>query len=148
LIDLPASRAVSIAPMMDRTDRHFRYLLRLIGPHMLLYTEMVVARAICHGDQARLLEFAAAEHPLALQLGGSEPAVLAAAAVAGAARGYDEINLNIGCPSDRVQSGQFGACLMSNPELLSLFAKGLLHFRNYSILAMPQYHYNWFGMYR
>jgi len=112
---------------MDRTDRHFRYLLRLIGPHMLLYTEMVVARAICHGDQARLLEFAAAEHPLALQLGGSEPAVLAAAAVAGAARGYDEINLNIGCPSDRVQSGQFGACLMSNPELVAECVRAIRH---------------------
>ena len=113
---LAASRALSIAPMMDRTDRHFRYLLRLIGPEMLLYTEMVVGQAVRHGDQERLLGYDVAEHPLALQLGGSDPAVLTVAAVAGQERGYDEINLNIGCPSDRVQSGQFGACLMDQPE--------------------------------
>ncbi|MBT8421581.1 MAG: tRNA dihydrouridine(20/20a) synthase DusA [Gammaproteobacteria bacterium] len=101
--------------MMDRTDRHCRYLLRLLGPEMLLYTEMVVGQAVLHGDQQRHLGYDPVEHPLALQLGGSDPQILAEAAVAGAERGYDEINLNIGCPSDRVQSGEFGACLMDQP---------------------------------
>jgi tRNA-dihydrouridine synthase A len=104
-----------IAPMMDRTDRHFRYLLRLLAPHALLYTEMITARALLHGDAARLLQFNAEEHPLALQLGGSEAAELAAAARLGEAASYDEINLNVGCPSDRVQAGCFGAALMLEP---------------------------------
>jgi tRNA-dihydrouridine synthase A len=105
-----------IAPMMDRTDRHFRYLTRSLAPHALLYTEMLTARALLHGDAARLLRFDGDEHPVALQLGGSEPAELAAAARLGAAAGYDEINLNVGCPSDRVQAGCFGAALMLEPE--------------------------------
>jgi len=98
--------------MMDRTDRHLRYLLRLLAPHARLYTEMITARALKHGDAERLMRFDAAEHPVALQLGGSEPDELALAARLGAAAGYDEINLNVGCPSDRVQAGCFGAALM------------------------------------
>jgi tRNA-dihydrouridine synthase A len=101
--------------MMDRTDRHLRYLLRLMAPHARLYTEMITARALVRGDAARLLAFDAAEHPVALQLGGSEPDELAAAARIGEAAGYDEINLNVGCPSDRVQAGCFGARLMLEP---------------------------------
>ena len=108
-------RRVSVAPMMDRTDRHLRYLLRLLAPHALLYTEMITARALLHGDAERLLRFDAAEHPVALQLGGSEPDELAQAARIGEAAGYDEINLNVGCPSDRVQAGCFGAALMLEP---------------------------------
>ncbi len=104
---------------MDRTDRHFRYLLRLLSPDAVLYTEMVVAQAIKHGDPERLLGYDPSEHPLVLQLGGSEPPVLAAAAREGERRGYDAINLNIGCPSDRVQSGSFGACLMLQPRLVA-----------------------------
>jgi len=102
--------------MMERTDRHCRYFLRLVAPRALLYTEMVTAAALRHGDRARLLEFDPAEHPVALQLGGSDPEELAAAARHGAAAGYDEINLNVGCPSDRVQAGCFGAALMREPE--------------------------------
>lgn len=102
--------------MMDYTDRHFRFLLRLLSPSALLYTEMVNAHAILRGDANRLLSFDASEHPVALQLGGSEPATLAEAARIGAEFGYDEINLNCGCPSDRVQSGRFGACLMDEPQ--------------------------------
>jgi tRNA-dihydrouridine synthase A len=109
---------VSIAPMMEWTDRHCRYFLRLISPHARLYTEMVTAQAVLHGDRERLLGFDAAEHPVALQLGGSDPDMLARAATIGAGFGYDEINLNIGCPSDRVQSGRFGACLMEEPPLV------------------------------
>jgi tRNA-dihydrouridine synthase A len=105
--------------MMDVTDRHCRYLLRLIGPRTRLYTEMLTTGAVLHGDRARLLGFDPAEHPVALQLGGSEPEALAEAARIGADRGYDEINLNVGCPSDRVQSGRFGACLMAEPELVA-----------------------------
>jgi len=108
----------AVAPMMDWTDRHFRYLIRLISRHAVLYTEMVTTGAIIHGPRARLLEFDAIEHPVALQLGGSEPEELAQCARIGADRGYDEINLNIGCPSDRVQRGRFGACLMAEPELV------------------------------
>ena len=105
--------------MMDWTDRHCRYFHRLLSPHALLYTEMVTAPAVLHGDRARLLGFDPAEHPVALQLGGSEPRELAAAARVGADLGYDEINLNVGCPSDRVQSGRFGACLMREPALVA-----------------------------
>jgi tRNA-dihydrouridine synthase A len=110
---------IQLAPMMDWTDRHCRYFLRLLSPSALLYTEMVTAAAIHHGDYATLLEFDAAEHPVALQVGGSEPALMAGAARRGAAFGYDEININVGCPSDRVQSGQFGACLMAHPGVVA-----------------------------
>jgi tRNA-dihydrouridine synthase A len=102
--------------MMDWTDRHCRYFLRGYSARALLYTEMITAAAIVHGDRARLLRFSDAERPLALQLGGSEPALLAEAARAGADWGYDEINLNCGCPSDRVHAGAFGACLMLQPQ--------------------------------
>lgn len=105
--------------MMDWTDRHCRYFLRLLSPNAMLYTEMVTAAALIHGDAPRLLRFNAEEHPVALQLGGSDPQMMAAAARLGELEGYDEININIGCPSDRVQSGQFGACLMARPELVA-----------------------------
>ena len=105
--------------MMDWTDRHDRFFLRLIARRVLLYTEMVTTGAVLHGDRQRLLGFDPAEHPVALQLGGSEPADLAEAAAIGEGFGYDEINLNVGCPSDRVQSGRFGACLMREPELVA-----------------------------
>ena len=108
-----------VAPMMDWTDRHCRYFHRLLAPHARLYTEMVTTGAILHGDRARHLDFDAAEHPVALQLGGHEPAELATCARIGAEWGYDEINLNVGCPSDRVQSGRFGACLMREPALVA-----------------------------
>jgi tRNA-dihydrouridine synthase A len=111
-------RRVSVAPMMDWTDRHCRYFLRGFSPHVLLYTEMITAAAILHGDRDRLLAFDPEEHPVALQLGGNDPATLAAAARAGEEAGYDEINLNCGCPSDRVASGAFGACLMRAPRLV------------------------------
>ena len=112
-------RRLSVAPMMDCTDRFDRYFLRRITRRALLYTEMVTTGAILHGDRERLLRFDPAEHPLALQLGGSEPAALAECARIGAARGYDEINLNVGCPSSRVQSGRFGVCLMAEPGLVA-----------------------------
>jgi tRNA-dihydrouridine synthase A len=105
--------------MMDWTDRHCRFFLRQFSPRVLLYTEMITAAAILRGCRDRLLAFDPAEHPVALQLGGSEPDQLAAAARIGAAAGYDEINLNVGCPSERVQSGAFGACLMAEPELVA-----------------------------
>lgn len=104
--------------MMECTDRHFRYLVRLISRHTRLYTEMVTAPAIVHGRKDFLLGYSPAEHPVALQLGGSVPDELERCAALGAERGYDEINLNVGCPSDRVQSGRFGACLMAEPELV------------------------------
>jgi len=110
--DYLTSHRLCVAPMMDRTDRHLRYLLRLLAPRARLYTEMITARALLHGAADRLLRFDPAEHPVALQLGGSDPGELAAAAKLGAAAGYDEINLNVGCPSDRVQAGCFGAALM------------------------------------
>jgi tRNA-dihydrouridine synthase A len=108
-------RRISVAPMMDWTDRHCRFFLRGFSANVLLYTEMITGAAIVRGDRARLLAFDAEEHPLALQLGGSDPAELAAAARAGEEAGYDEINLNCGCPSERVASGAFGACLMQEP---------------------------------
>ena len=108
-----------MAPMMDWTDRHCRAFHRALTSRALLYTEMVTAPAVLHGDQERLLGFDAVEHPVALQLGGSDPAQLAEAARVGQAFGYDEINLNVGCPSDRVQSGRFGACLMREPALVA-----------------------------
>ena len=112
-------RRISVAPMMDWTDRHCRYFLRGFTPHALLYTEMITAAAINRGDRARLLAFDAEEHPVALQLGGSDPKELAEAARAGEDAGYDEVNLNCGCPSDRVASGSFGACLMLEPDLVA-----------------------------
>ncbi len=108
-----------VAPMMDGTDRHCRYFHRLLTRRARLYTEMIVADAVVRGDRARLLGFDPVEHPVALQIGGSDPALLAEAARAGEAFGYDEINLNVGCPSDRVQSGTFGACLMKSPALVA-----------------------------
>ena len=110
---------VSIAPMMDWTDRHCRYFLRLLTPNARLYTEMVTAAAIVHGEAERFLRYDPAEHPIALQLGGSDVAWMTSAAVAAAEFSYDEININVGCPSDRVQSGQFGACLMATPDLVA-----------------------------
>ncbi len=109
---------ISIAPMMDWTDRYQRYFMRLITKHSLLYTEMIHANAIVRGDRKKLLHFDASEHPLALQLGGSDPLVLAEAAKIAEEWGYDEVNLNVGCPSERVQSGSFGACLMAEPKLV------------------------------
>ncbi|MEO1199554.1 MAG: tRNA dihydrouridine(20/20a) synthase DusA [Pseudomonadota bacterium] len=108
-----------VAPMMDWTDRHCRFFHRLMTRRALLYTEMVTTGAVIHGDRDRLIGFNEEEHPVALQLGGSDPEALAIAARIGADRGYDEINLNCGCPSDRVQSGRFGACLMAEPDLVA-----------------------------
>jgi tRNA-dihydrouridine synthase A len=105
--------------MMDWTDRHCRYFHRLLSPHARLYTEMVTAAALIHGNRVHLLEHDQQEHPVALQLGGAEPGELARAAGYGEQAGYDEINFNVGCPSDRVQSGRFGACLMREPELVA-----------------------------
>ena len=113
------NRIVSIAPMMDWTDRHCRYFLRLIAPHALLYTEMITTGAILQGDQEKLLAFDPQEHAIALQLGGSDPQQLAVCAQIGENSGYDEINLNVGCPSNKVQTGSFGACLMAEPELVA-----------------------------
>jgi len=110
---------LSVAPMMDWTDRHCRVFHRLLAPSARLYTEMVHANAVIHGDRQRLLGFDPSEHPLALQLGGSDPALLAQAAAIAAEWGYDEVNLNCGCPSDRVQAGRFGACLMREPALVA-----------------------------
>lgn len=110
---------IAVAPMMDWTDRYCRYFLRLIAPSIQLYTEMITAQALIHGDSKRLLEFHPAEHPVVLQLGGSDPQLLSKAAMMGEREGYDEINLNVGCPSDRVSSGRFGACLMLTPLLVS-----------------------------
>ncbi len=117
---------LSVAPMMDWTDRHCRYLHRLMSRQALLYTEMVTAPALVRGGALHLLDFNPAEHPVALQLGGSDPAELAQAARMGADRGYDEINLNIGCPSDRVQSGCFGAVLMEQPQLVADCAAAMI----------------------
>ncbi|HEY4092890.1 MAG TPA: tRNA dihydrouridine(20/20a) synthase DusA [Luteibacter sp.] len=114
----PSAFRLTVAPMMDWTDRHCRYFHRLLSPHARLYTEMVTSAALVRGGQIRLLEHSHEEHPVALQLGGSDPVELTRAAVLGARAGYDEINLNVGCPSDRVQSGKFGACLMREPELV------------------------------
>ncbi|MGS0680448.1 tRNA dihydrouridine(20/20a) synthase DusA [Shewanella sp. 125m-7] len=114
----PINRTFSIAPMLDWTDRHYRYFARLMSSQTLLYTEMVTTGAILHG-RGDYLAYNQEEHPLALQLGGSNSADLAACAKLAAERGYDEINLNVGCPSDRVQNGRFGACLMAEPELVA-----------------------------
>ena len=115
----PIDRRLSVAPMMDCTDRHFRYLVRLFTRHTLLYTEMVTSAALVRGRRYRLLDFAEEEHPIALQLGGSDPRELGQCARFAAERGFDEINLNVGCPSDRVRSGRFGACLMAEPDVVA-----------------------------
>lgn len=117
----PVSRGkvFAVAPMMDWTDRYCRLFHRALSRHAVLYTEMVTARAVKHGDRAKLLDFDAREQPLVLQLGGSEPDILAEAARVGEDWGYREINLNVGCPSDRVQGGNFGACLMATPQLVA-----------------------------
>ncbi|WP_367068786.1 tRNA dihydrouridine(20/20a) synthase DusA [Oryzisolibacter sp. LB2S] len=117
---------MSVAPMMDWTDKHCRHLHRLLSRHTLLYTEMVTTGALVHGDVARHLRFDAPEHPVALQLGGSEPADLAHSARLGQDWGYDEINLNCGCPSERVQRGAFGACLMNEPRLVADCVKAMV----------------------
>ena len=111
-------RRLSIAPMMDHSDRHFRFFMRLLSKNAVLYTEMITTGALIHGDRQRFLKFNDVEHPLAIQLGGSNPEDLAVCAKMAEDEGYDEVNLNIGCPSDRVQNGQFGACLMSNKTWL------------------------------
>jgi tRNA-dihydrouridine synthase A len=110
---------LSIAPMMDWTDRHYRYFFRLISKHATLYTEMVTANALIKGHAYHLLDYHVSEHPLVLQLGGSDPLLLRESALLGEARGYDAINLNVGCPSPRVQSGSFGACLMQDAKLVA-----------------------------
>ncbi|MCB1485454.1 MAG: tRNA dihydrouridine(20/20a) synthase DusA [Hyphomicrobiaceae bacterium] len=115
----PLNRKFCVAPMMDWTDRHCRVFHRQLTRHALLYTEMVTAEAVIHGHRDMLLAFSPQEHPVALQLGGSQPDRLAQAASIGADFGYDEINLNVGCPSDRVQEGRFGACLMAEPQLVA-----------------------------
>ena len=120
------SHRFCVAPMMDWTDRHDRVFLRQLSEHALLYTEMVTSAALKHGDAQYLLQHSEGEHPIALQLGGSKPVELAEAAVLAERSGYDEINLNVGCPSDRVQSGAFGACLMAEPELVGNCVKSMM----------------------
>ena len=134
---VPSPWRLSVAPMMDWTDRHCRVFHRLISRHARLYTEMVSTGALLHGDVPRHLDFGAEEHPLALQLGGSEPADLAACAKLAERWGYDEINLNCGCPSERVQRGAFGACLMAEPELV---ADGLKAMRDAASLPVTVKH--------
>ena len=113
------NRKVCVAPMMDCTDRHERYFLRLISKNSLLYTEMIVSEAIDRGDKKKLLSFNINEKPISLQIGGSSPTLLAQAARLGEEFGYDEINLNLGCPSKKVQKNKFGACLMKEPDLVA-----------------------------
>ena len=120
------NRKISVAPMMDWTDRHDRYFLRCISKHTMLYTEMVTTGAVIHGDKERLIGFDPSEQPLAIQLGGSDPADLAKSAKIAEQWGYNEVNLNVGCPSDRVQSGKFGACLMAEPELVRDCLKAMI----------------------
>jgi tRNA-dihydrouridine synthase A len=119
------NKIISVAPMMDWTDRHCRYFHRLIAPSVTLYTEMVTTGALIFGDDRRFLRHEESEHPVVLQLGGSDPADLAKCAKMGEEAGYDEINLNCGCPSDRVQSGSFGACLMKEPKLVAESVKAM-----------------------
>ena len=121
----PTSHKFSVAPMMEWTDRHERYFLRQISRRALLYTEMVTAEAVIHGDRERLLGFSASEHPIALQLGGADPGRMALAAEVGQEYGYDEVNINVGCPSDRVQSGRFGACLMGEAEVVAASVRAM-----------------------
>ena len=117
--DLEAHRRFAVAPMMELSDRHFRFLARLLSRYSLLYTEMLTSKAVIHGDREYLLGTGDVDHPVVLQLGGSDPAEMADAARIGQEWGYDEININVGCPSDRVQSGRFGACLMAEPETVA-----------------------------
>ena len=119
-------RRLSVAPMMDCTDRHFRYLIRLVTRRTLLYTEMVTSAALVHGRRDHLLDFAEEEHPIALQLGGSDSGELARCARFAADRGFDEINLNVGCPSDRVRRGRFGACLMAEPDVVARCVEAMI----------------------
>ena len=119
MVEYSTSPKVSIAPMMDWTDRHCRHFMRLLAPSAFLYTEMVTAAAVHHGDAEKLLEFNMSEHPIALQLGGSDPLLMAQAAQRASEFSFDEVNINVGCPSDRVQSGQFGACLMVQPDVVA-----------------------------
>ena len=128
---------LSIAPMMDRTDRHYRYFMRQITRHTLLYTEMITTAALLRGDRDKLLGFAVVEKPLALQLGGDDPAHLATCARLAEDWGYDEVNLNVGCPSDRVQNGHFGACLMAQPEVV---ARGVEAMRQATALPVTVKH--------
>lgn len=116
---IKSAHRLSLAPMLDWTDRDFRYLCRLISKYTMLYTEMITTGALLHGDHQRFLAHDSIEYPMALQLGGSDPAELAKCAQLGAEAGYQEINLNVGCPSDRVQNGRFGACLMAEPQLVA-----------------------------
>lgn len=119
------SRRFAVAPMMELSDRHFRYLARLLSRHSLLYTEMLTSKAVIHGDQNYLLATDEVDHPVVLQLGGSDPVEMAEAAAIGQSWGYDEININVGCPSDRVQSGRFGACLMAEPDTVAQCIKAM-----------------------
>ena len=109
---------ISVAPMMDWTDRHCRYFMRMLNPDIRLFTEMIVVEALMHGDYRKLLNYDQSEHPVVLQLGGNDPEKMKKAATIGAKAGFDEININVGCPSDRVKSGSFGACLMAKPKLI------------------------------
>ena len=134
--DAFSHRRLCVAPMMDWTDRHCRYFHRLLAPSAWLYTEMVTTGALLHGDRDRLLAFDPQEHPVALQLGGSEPGQLAESARIAADFGYDEINLNVGCPSDRVQKGRFGACLMLEPGLVRDCLEAMLGAVSVPVTAM------------
>src|SRR5574344_2444501 len=118
------SAKLSLAPMLDMTDKHFRYLCRIMCKNMLLYSELTTTGAILYGKND-FLEYSTQEHPIALQLGGADPSALAKCAKLAEARGYDEINLNVGCPSDRVQNGMFGACLMGNAQLVADCVKAM-----------------------
>ena len=117
---------ISVAPMMDWTDRHCRYFMRLLSPNAVLYTEMITANALHYGDAASLLRYDASEHPIVIQLGGSDPQLMAEAAAGAAKVGYDEVNINVGCPSDRVQYGQFGACLMARPDVVAECVRAMM----------------------
>lgn len=128
-----AAQRLSIAPMMSYTDKHFRYFMRCLSKHMLLYTEMITTGAILHGDKKRFLDFNIEEHPVALQLGGSDPKALAESATIAEDWGYDEVNLNVGCPSDRVQTGRFGACLMAEPKLVANCVEAMIEATNIPI---------------
>jgi len=119
------NRRFAVAPMMELSDRHFRYLARLLTRHSLLYTEMLTCKAVIHGDKDYLLGTGDADHPVVLQLGGSDPTEMAEAAGIAQSWGYDEVNINVGCPSDRVQSGRFGACLMAEPDTVAAIVKAM-----------------------
>jgi tRNA-dihydrouridine synthase A len=121
-----ASYSVSVAPMMDWTDKHCRYFYRLLSQYAQLYTEMITSRAILKGDKNRLLDYNAVEHPLVLQVGGSDPVEMAECAVIAKRWGYDAVNINVGCPSERVMSGSFGACLMREPDLVASCVESMI----------------------